>query len=166
MERFGKYNDLVQEVINFVEQGSILGAQSQASLRFPAQFIGDLEQAQALAWGQAGARLTWVDVRERVASEVMAVRYQIANFTEVDDELGKLVDKFHSVLRRKLRGQYADLLDDVAGDLFNCAYSRAVLGESDGLFERIYQAYKAGYWPCGWDGDYPNGVLIMYSPRR
>lgn len=165
MERFGKYNNLTQDVIDFVEQGSILSAQSTPSLDFPALFISDFEQAQELAWGQAGAQLTWVDVREKAASEVMAVRYQIADFAGVDDELGTLVDKFHSILRRKLRGQHAELLDDVAGDLFNSAYARAVFGKTDGLFEKMYQAYKAGYWPCGWDGDYPKGLLILYNPK-
>lgn len=163
MEEFGKYSKQVQEVIIFIEKDFSLGKSSARKIHFPTRLIDDFNEAKNIAWGQENQFMSWVDIRENEASEILAERYKMHDFKVLDDELGVLIDYFHSVLRKKLHGEYIDLLDDIAADLYNCAYARAVHGIKDGLFEKIFFTYRAGYWPCGWTDDYPNGNMLIYK---
>ena len=36
------------------------------------------------------------------------------------------------------------------------------LGKPHGLCSLLLQAYQAGHFPCGWEGDFPEGKLIVY----
>lgn len=31
----------------------------------------------------------------------------------------------------------------------------------DGFFTELFEIYKSGYFPCAWDGDYPNGQAVV-----
>ncbi|MCG2574849.1 hypothetical protein LVY74_14975 [Acinetobacter sp. ME22] len=164
MGKFGRYSEQVQEVINFVEQNFSLGTAGISNIHFPIHLLGDFDEAKNMAWRQEGQFLPWVDIRENEASEILAERYKLDDFKVFDDELGLLIDHFYSVLRKKLSGEYVDLLDDIASDLYNCAYARAIHGiDEEGLFEKIFITYRAGYWPCGWEGIYPDGNMLIYK---
>ncbi|PFI73957.1 hypothetical protein COK13_29330 [Bacillus cereus] len=47
-----------------------------------------------------------------------------------------------------------------------CALNRLVNGKVDNFYERIFEVYKLGVWPCGWEGEYPEGRIIVYSPDK
>jgi len=94
---------------------------------------------------------------------VLRARYELPDLDAVDNELGNLVDILGAVVLRRLRGTFREIVDDVAGDLYNCAYRRAVLGYKEGLFEEIFDAYKSGGWPCGWKGNFPEGALVVFT---
>lgn len=163
--RFGNNTNLVEEVIEFVESGEFFRKPYKGSLE---NIIveNSFEKAKEFAWSQdlPNCPLTWPDIREQEMSEVMSVRYSLSNFDEEDAALGELVDQFGDVLSKRLKGDYEELLDEIMGDMYNAAYCRAVNGVSDNLLEKIFMIYKNGGWPCGWEGDYPDGKLIVYIP--
>ena len=38
--------------------------------------------------------------------------------------------------------------------------------ENDKMFlEKQIEVYKNGGFPCGWKGEFPNGVMVVYSPE-
>lgn len=45
-----------------------------------------------------------------------------------------------------------------------CALNRLVNGKTDNFYEKIFEVYKQGGWPCGWKGTYPIGEIIVYVP--
>lgn len=62
--------------------------------------------------------------------------------------------------------QYIDIFEEIIGDLHMCALNRLVNGKVDNFYERIFEVYKLGGWPCGWEGEYPEGRVIVYSPDK
>lgn len=163
--RFGNNTNLVEEVIEFVESGEFFCKPYKGSLE---NIIveNDFEKAKEFAWTQnlPNCPLAWADIREQEMSEVMGVRYSLSDFDEADAALGELVDQFGDVLSKRIKGDYEELLDEIMGDMYNAAYCRAVKGVSDNLLEQLFMIYKNGGWPCGWEGDYPDGKLIVYIP--
>jgi hypothetical protein len=76
-----------------------------------------------------------------------------------------LLQTFTFSIKRKLNASHGNLLDDVVGDLYNSAFNRCVRGRNkSSFFEKLLAVYRAGGWPCGWDGDYPSGRLAVYLP--
>lgn len=50
-------------------------------------------------------------------------------------------------------------------NLQNCAESRGFLGLSDGFWEGVFQVYRRGWQPCGWQGIFPEpGRVVAYAP--
>lgn len=35
-------------------------------------------------------------------------------------------------------------------------------GIKDGFYLKLMEWYRKGHWPCGWDGEYPEGKLIIH----
>lgn len=161
---YGVHDSLVQEVIDLAESGKILGEQTPVSDE-AVQVITDLEEATRHAWEEEiGGEMTWADLREREKGNVYAARYRLEGFDSVDDKLSKLLDSFSTTIGGNLPKEYADLIDDVVADLHACAFSRAVSGANSPFFERLFAVYRAGGWPCGWSGRYPEGKLVAYQP--
>ena len=48
-----------------------------------------------------------------------------------------------------------------AHDAGAAAYQIAA-GKPNGFFLSLMEWYKRGHWPCGWEGTYPDGKLIVY----
>ncbi|MGL4106952.1 hypothetical protein [Clostridium paraputrificum] len=36
------------------------------------------------------------------------------------------------------------------------------MGKKNNFFEKIFEAYLSGGWPCGWSGDYQKGKLKVF----
>lgn len=51
--------------------------------------------------------------------------------------------------------------EEMCSELSCCARARYVCGKENEFFEKVYNAYKAGGWPCGWD----DGKIIVYVPE-
>jgi|KBSMisStaDraftv2_1062788.scaffolds.fasta_scaffold448252_2 hypothetical protein len=162
--KYGKNTNLVEEVLSFVEKGALLEGVSSEDMS-DSTLIRDFAEAKSFAWSQdlSVGELPWVDLREREMRNVLRARYELPDLDAVDNELGNLVDILGAVVLRRLRGTFREIVDDVAGDLYNCAYRRAVLGYKEGLFEEIFDAYKSGGWPCGWKGNFPEGALVVFT---
>jgi len=161
---YGNYSALVEEVLEFAEKGSLLLSSSLGEEMHNCIVIHDLDLAKKFAWSQtpASSSFSWVELREREMGKVLKARYTLPDFNAIDAALGGLIDSLGTILSKRLRGDYRELIDDVLGDLHNCAYQRAVFGYKDSLFEAVFSIYKLGGWPCGWQGEFPEGKLIVF----
>jgi hypothetical protein len=160
---YEQHSGLVSEVIGFIRSGPLLRPTSSNLESW--HIIRELEDAKGHAWhtpiGQQG--YLWTDLRERQMAEVKRVAYNSPDYKEMNEVLIQDMRIITMFARRRLDQQHADLVDDVVSDLFNCAFNRAVNGAT-GFFEQLFTAYRAGGWPCGWSGDFPNGHLAVYFP--
>lgn len=157
---YGPHSALVEEILSFAASGPLL--------RPPAPIAGDVhvvhafDEAREYAYRRyltdADDALNWTDLREREAGEIHAESGSLGS------ALNGLHERLFAALSTRLPEAYADLLDDVIGDLANAAAGRAVFGAGDRLFDRVWDAYKQGGWPCGWEGDYPAGRLVVHQP--
>lgn len=164
--QYGPNTDVVQEVIEYVRTGPLFAPQEHSDFGSSCSLLRDFEEAKALAWNIPfrDIKWTWTDIRENEMAEVRGVRYQIDGFDEYRDSLRDLLQVFTRYVKRRLQHKYSAVLDDVVADLYNCAFTRAVYGVREDFFERLFVVYRAGGWPCGWDGEYPDGRLVVYIP--
>jgi hypothetical protein len=81
---------------------------------------------------------------------------------------------FRAILRDRLpegpagpdgtRGYYRQyVVEQAESDLIHCAENRAFNGPNDNHWERLFEAYRAGVWPCGWQGAWPSGRLLVWQ---
>lgn len=155
-ERHQSADPGLSEVVTFAESGPLL--------RPPAPIEGDrmhvvydFDEARDFAYRRyltdADDALNWTDLREREAGQV-----------DAGPEVEPLWETFLAAIPPRLQEPYDAVVDDIVADLFNVAASRAAFGPGDRLFDRVWDAYRRGGWPCGWEGDYPQGRLIVYQP--
>lgn len=64
---------------------------------------------------------------------------------------------------RKSSFKYSIFYNDVVADLTNCAINRAINGKSSSFVEELFEIYQLGAFPCGWDGDYPEGKIVAFK---
>ena len=132
--------------------------------------INDYEKAKFLAYDNLEYKMnsedgySWVDIRELVMSKVNEDKYSMENYKEFN----KKIDDFESLIRKdlKIAKEYRETWDDAYADIVNCAICRAIYGQNDSLFEKLYNVYKSGGWPCGWEGNFPEGKLIAFYPKE
>ncbi|MFC7393457.1 hypothetical protein [Scopulibacillus cellulosilyticus] len=157
----------MEEVIEYIKNGNLL-KQSVPHLLKSVEIVDTLDKAKRFAWEEVygDEELLWTDIRELEMAEVDAVSYEKENFEEEMDNLDKLLDTFTKILKVRLKGPYQELLDDIVADLHNCAINRALNGKQNNFFEHLFEIYKAGGWPCGWYGNYPEGSVIAYIPAK
>lgn len=164
--RFGPHTDLVEEVIDYARTGRLFTSPYRGDT--DAVLIeGDFAKAQERSWTQdpEDDYAIWSDLREIVMSKVRGQRNKLSGFNAVGQELPKLGDELSAIFKKRLvRGPYDAIMDEVASDFYRCAYKRAVLGDQSHFFETLYECYRAGGWPCGWKGEYPEGKLVVYLP--
>jgi hypothetical protein len=48
-----------------------------------------------------------------------------------------------------------------AWDAGGAAYQIAI-GNGDGFYTTLMDWYRQGHWPCGWEGTFPKGTLVVY----
>ena len=157
---YGPHSALVEEIVAFAESGPLL--RRAAPIVGDVHVVTDFDEAREYAYRryltEADDALNWTDLREREAGEIHAVS------GELGPALNGLWERMLAAVSPRLPEAYADLLDDVLADLVNAASTRAVFGAGDRLFDRVWDAYKQGGWPCGWEGEYPAGRLVVHQP--
>jgi hypothetical protein len=162
---YGEHTGLVQEVADFVCSGRILSGPSTITDQAVVIETG-FDDAMQRAWSQdmPEGQLTWKDIRSQEMSKVYAKSYTFPDFPAIDKELIKLPEFFYRCLRRVLPKEFHEIMDEIIGDLYSCAFARAVDGKGSSFFEKLLKVYRDGGWPCGWEGAYPDGRLIVYLP--
>jgi len=164
--RYGKYTDLVQDVIRLVESGTLLKP-SQALAIENVALIGSFEEARKRAHfiDFETDNLGWTDIREREMASVHGASYKIEGFQEVLDRIWEIHDLFFALLKKQLDKEAYLVVNDILADLYNCAVSRSVCGTRREFFENMFRLYRLGGWPCGWEGKYPQGRMCVYFPE-
>ena len=140
-------NGSVDEITEFVRRGDLF---ADAPVLEP-RWRPVTSRSQVAKQSEA-----WVDLRELMASPVLG---RAMTSTE-KAEFWKLADEYEETLLRRYRRSKPWLVDDASGDLINVARAR-LTGEPSPFFEELYEAYRAGGVPCGWDGEYPAGALMV-----
>lgn len=134
-------------------------------VNFDVVLVNEYEIARELAWSQDldVVENVWEDIKLLESGDVIGKLYEgdlnsiekpIRQFIQ---SLGNYPDTFVS--------KYIDIFEEITGDLLVCALNRLVNGKTDNLYEKIFEAYKLGGWPCGWEGEYPQGRMIVFSPN-
>ncbi|MBE2978194.1 hypothetical protein [Priestia megaterium] len=161
MNNFGKFNDLVEEVIEFSKNYGQFSLEKDEVDKI--QVTQDYDKAEYLAYEEVYGEeeYTWKDIRELEMSDVWEQYYDLAD-GEKPQELESILEAIAENLRESLE-DYDDFFEDIVADLNNCAISRAVNGTNNKFFESIFKLYRSGYLPCGWHGDYPKGNIIAYK---
>jgi hypothetical protein len=160
---------LFDEVVRFAEEGSLLRP-SGPLVGDRVLVIDDFAQACDYAYRRyitdAANAWNWTDLRAHQVIEKPA-DLSDAELSAVQAEADTLEERLFALVSARLPPRYASLVDDIAADLENCAYIRAAFGAAvgDRLFDRMWDAYRHGGWPCGWVGAYPEGKLVVFWPR-
>lgn len=156
---------LVDDVIQFAESGGLLRPSAPITgdrLHLVEDFAEACEYAYHRYLTDAEDALNWTDLREHQVSETHAAT--AGDLGELRDQGYERYDQLWELVHPRIPELYESIVDDVVADLSNCAYSRAVFGAGDRLFDRIWDAYRQGGWPCGWIGAYPEGELVVFRP--
>ncbi|MBV7319021.1 hypothetical protein [Bacillus halotolerans] len=148
---------LVEEVIDF---SKMFKPKTSNDICDFTKIINDKEKAKYHAYEEVFGEdeYTWKDIKENEMSEVWGEIYEL-NDDQKPQDLDVLLEVF-SVNVRRVSAEFNIFFEDVVADLNNCAINRAVNGNTHNFFKKLFEIYKAGYFPCGWYGDYPNGSYI------
>ncbi|AAK78328.1 hypothetical protein BJV85_003671 [Clostridium acetobutylicum] len=103
---------------------------------------------------------TWQDIKDLQMSSFNEEIYKYENYKTINEELRKIGIK--NVSKIALSDECKEVWDDVYNDLMNCIKVRAILGKKNYFFEKIFQIYLSGGWPCGWEGNFPNGKVKVF----
>lgn len=166
---FGSHTPLVEEILATIERGEILSPRvSVSESESGALVVHDLFEAKRYAWSRPIAgdeSSTWNDLREDEVAPFHATPYDHPESKPAYDAIDGLLPRLLTLLRAKMPAIYGELLDDVAADLQHCAMNRALYGlVPNSFWERIWRVYASGAWPCGWEGEYPQGRMVIYQP--
>ena len=157
---YGLFNNLVEEVIQFSKD-----FQSEQTNKFPQNIIiiNDTKKAEHLAYEEifGEEEYNWKDIREMEMSEVWGLYYE-----KSENEKPKGLEELLEIIAdnvRKSSFKYSIFYNDVVADLTNCAINRAINGKSNSFFEKLFEIYQYGAFPCGWNGDYPEGQIVAFK---
>ncbi|MEB3052707.1 hypothetical protein [Bacillus pseudomycoides] len=118
--------------------------------------INDIKKAEHFAYDE----YSWKGIRELEMSEVWCSYYAMSE-NEKPKGLEELLEIIDDNVR-KSPFKYSIFYNDVVAGLTNCAINR-VNGKSNSFFEELVDIYKFGAFPCGWDGNYPEGKIVAYK---
>ncbi|MCY8913690.1 cytoplasmic protein [Bacillus atrophaeus] len=165
MSRYGENSDLVEEVIDFIKHGELFNNNNQSLSDII--FIEDFERAQQLAWSQDADEVdvVWQDIKSNESGHLLGKILSDVNLKTMDDELSNIFNSDDNYSEDFIPMDFWDIAEEVESDLYKCAINRLVNGKKDNLFEKMFQVYKSGGWPCGWDGTYPKGKLVAFIPQ-
>ncbi|MFJ9288757.1 hypothetical protein [Bacillus halotolerans] len=155
--KYGRYHNKVKEVIVF---SKTFKAVTSDDISYFTKIINDKEKAKYYAYEDVfdEDEYTLNDLKENEMSEVWDKYYEL-----VHDQKPQNLDILLEVFSENVRSaatEFNTFFEEIVADLNNCAINRAINGKIDNFFEKLFKIYKAGYFPCGWDRNYPNGNFI------
>lgn len=161
--KFGENTQLVEEVMDFIRNNKMFNKNNFHVNNL--EVINDFNEAQNLAWSQDSSEVdtVWEYVKSQEAESIVEKVYDLDLVTQQDD-LYDFFSDHNNYSNDFIPFDYIDINEEVEGDLTMCALNRLVNGKTDNFYEKIFEVYKVGGWPCGWKGTYPNGEVIVYVP--
>ena len=157
---YGEFNNLVEEVIQFSKK---FQSELTNNISNEIVIINDIKKAEHLAYDEIFGEdeYNWKDIRELEMSEVCGIYYAMPE-NEKPKGLEELLEIIDDNVR-KSSFKYSIFYNDVVADLTNCAINRAINGKSSSFVEELFEIYQLGAFPCGWDGDYPEGKIVAFK---
>lgn len=157
-------NDLIVEEMRNEVKKMILFKKTQETRNL--KIIHDFQEAKFYAFekddyeGTAGS--TWTDIREHQFSEVMSFLYSMSDYRERAKRIRSI--NIPEVDEIQYTAEALQLEEEIYTDLLLCIRCRMIRGDKNEFFEKMFEIYKLGGWPCGWNGKYPEGNFITYFP--
>lgn len=182
--KYGKNTQYVEEVQAYIEETGIFHPGFDDTKDW--LIVQDLEEAKEFAWDVPDEGYSWVAIREWVVSKLKKPTYYDKELKQVRKTL---FDDWYEtqgpLIMQQLNEKHRKLYDDISADLYNSAFNRLINGPR-GFFEQLFDAYRTGGWPCGWQGELyweggvnakperldiewsektENGRFVVYIPR-
>lgn len=163
---------LAQEVIDFAMSGQILKIRPVTIS--PDEFVIERSYVQARRRTLGGYVLEdnfmdWQAVRSREESKTVGAKQGHPHYDLIKTKMREDIDGIEEFLLNTLPAEYTDYYfdstNDIHADLAACIESRLVMGTANSFFETVFRVYKAGGLPCGWEGKYPDGKLVVFVPE-
>jgi hypothetical protein len=118
-----------------------------------------------------GIGCTWRDILFQHEAEIFEARRE--KWGALKDypflhTFERLLNDLFITYEKRLATRYTRLFihDFLAYYMTRCAESRQLLGRQSVFYELLFRIVKSGGYPCGWEGNYPEGRLIAYYPRK
>lgn len=130
------------------------------------RIIHDFQEAKFYAFekddyeGIAGA--TWNDIREHQFSEAMSFLYSMPDYRERAKRIRSIT--IPEVDEIQYTDEALQIEEEIYTDLLLFIRYKMIGGYKKEFFEKMFEIYKLGGWPCGWNGKYPEGNFIVYFP--
>ncbi|MGD6793099.1 cytoplasmic protein [Metabacillus indicus] len=161
--KYGKHTQLVEEVLNLTK--NIKFTYNNNLVNTDVVLVNEYEIAQELAWSQDldVVENVWEDIKSLESGEVIGKLYE-ENLNSLEKPIREIIQSSKNY-PEDIVSKYIDIFEEITGDLHVCALNRLVNGKTNNLYEKIFEAYKLGGWPCGWEGEYPQGRMIVFSPK-
>ena len=173
MNTYGQHTESVQEVADFASSNKVLSKPISFSDdtviiedNFEAALHRSRTQGQDNDEDMDENWLCWLGIRSHELSQFYLTAPEASIDRELNASIGNLGEAIRKNLEVGLPEDYMLALNDIDGDLSSCAQSRAYVGEANPFFEKLFDLYKAGVWPCGWEGNYPAGKLVVFVPNN
>lgn len=160
---FGKNTPLVEEVMSFIRNNKMF---FNENFNVPIlQVINNFSDAQNFAWSQDLNEVdtVWENVKTLETGNIAEKIYDLDLATQQDD-LYEYFGDYENYSENFLPFDYVDIHEEIEGDLTMCALNRLVNGKTNNFYEKVFEIYKEGGWPCGWKGTYPKGEFIVFVP--
>lgn len=170
----GPHTLAADEVISFVLEGGVLATEFHpeddetnviiktfdAIDRFRDPWVDDAEISGASWFDEI--RLT--DEGTYMFGGYLGDHVDRGNYRRLESSFEEVEEWFASQLEKQLHGLIpSEEIDLVIDDLSTIVCARASLGRSEIFHERLYRAYRAGGYPCGWSGAFPAGNIVVFS---
>jgi hypothetical protein len=156
----------VREVAELALGGRVLGggAQGLAGVVVTLRDFGRALEAACRQETEDESVISWEDIRGLEMSKVWEALYGRPDYKEVAACYGALCDEIDRSLEKTLPPRFREIADDVGADFRGSVFNRVAGSTPSPFYERLFQVYAAGCWPCGWEGAYPEGSLLVYDP--
>lgn len=170
--QYGPHHEDVQDVLDFLDQRALL-RRPDVFRHATVKLIGTLDHMEDY-WNlpegvdpDSGA-LVWVDIKRRAGTGDPSIVLKVIDVLG-PEVLQNLRDLWRSRIRPVVTEQLSGIVSGhhpeiIANDLEMIVDFRAAFGQNIPFIERLLSLYKAGGYPCGWDGLFPNGRIVVYHP--
>lgn len=137
--------------------------------------ISDLLEADRLATTQfpEDEKLIWQDARANQQSKIKPVKVSDKEVPDVEFAIARLCEETDGVFHKQAResGKYdrreiGNMYEYALEDLQLIMVVRAVQGRTNIFYEKLFDAYKQGGWPCYWEGSIPEGRPLTYANSK
>jgi hypothetical protein len=172
---FGPHTESVHEVLRFVFDGNVLsGPFQQKQFSVACLVISSLDSINRYrdCWEEnAAIQETWwfdqirfTDQDKHMFGGYLGDHTNRTNYRRLEPLFQDVVDAFTKQLEQQLAGILPqDEIEIVIDDLATAVCSRSSLGRSNTFPELLLSAYLAKGYPCGWEGAFPSGRLVVFS---
>ena len=107
---------------------------------------------------------TWQDIKDLQMANIKEEIYKCEDYKIINKKLKEIGIK--NISKIILSNECKEIWDDVYSDLINCIKARAIVGKENFFFEKIIEVYASGGWPCGWEGNFPNGRMKVFYTKK